>query len=347
MLFSRMPTALSIATTLLAGLCVSGCNQGNVGVDGATQESAGERTSLDPEQMQTFSQEAISLKTKYPDLRDYDVEIRGLFARYGLKAPASVSEAFSPLVPDLAPDPDFSTEGTAAAAKTAALATVWKKVKAFDITYPHALVAGFDLPNGEVMTAWTNQIDATLDPYLVAFYAPSGRWDMDAINIIALDDDGLGYPNASITWRNNTGATQHVFMIAFGYSASTSGRGKLKFRTTSAGPISTRTGKINAYRTYANNNVLTAGCSGPFASRLELKRLEGGFYGTGIIGVNPSTMKGANIWDFNTVANFSEVLTPTGGNFVMPYLQHLDGDTYPNGNHYSGWQEDKYTCTVF
>lgn len=347
MRFSRLSTALSLSTALLAGFSVSGCNYGKINTDDAAPISAGEANRLNPEQSRTFAKEAIAMKSRYPDPQEYDNGIRGLFARYHLPVPAPRGNAFSPLIPDILPDPIASGNGQPVAAKTAALAAIWKKVKSFDITFPYALLEVIDLPNNAVMSAWTAQIDATVDPYLVAFYAPGGDWNMGTVNIIALDDDGAGFPNAYMTWRNNTGSTQEVILLAFGYSASTSGRAQLNTTSASGGPISTITGTIAAYRTFDNDNISTTGCTGPGASRLEFKRLDpnSGFYGTGLLGVNRSTMTGVSIWELNDMrVNFNEVLAPTGGNFVIPYLRNEDGMTYPFGNHYGGWQEDKYSC---
>jgi hypothetical protein len=345
----RSLSTLSLTLGLAAGLMATGCDRAESPAPAAPQQ---EQPALTPQQQAAFTKEAMAIKAEYNDpaaafnQKAFDAAMIELMQRYHLPVPKAAQEAWSPLVPEYVPE-SGSAELAGALGKEAALTTVWKKVKALDITFPYAQVAVFKVKNTDVMTTWTVGIDPSVDPYLVAFYSTSGRWDRDAIKVIALNDDGHGFPNASIQWGNNTGADRMVALVAFGFSATTTGRSQLKYISTSGGPITTITGRIATSRVFSNNNVITAGCSGPFATRLEEKRISGGRYGTGILGVDVAQMKGANIFDRDTTVDLGFVLKPSGGNFVLPYLEDFDGKTYPNGNHYNGWQEDRYTCDVF
>jgi hypothetical protein len=336
--------ALTLSFSLAAGLLVTRCDPGVAPAPAAPQKETGAGPAvLSPEKQADFVKEVMTLKSTTPDPSEYDRAARELFARYGIAAPAT-QEAWHPLVPDLAssasPEP-----GATGLAKNAALTTVWKKVKSLDINFPFVVMNQVDVENNDIVTAWTGRLEASADPFLVAFYMPSGSLKNGPIQVIGLDDDSQGNLNSRIQWQNNTGETQHVFVVAFAYGPAFTGRVRLKIATAMGTVI--RTGRIAASRVFANNSAFTTGCHGPFNTRLELQLVSGGFYGTGILGVDVVKMQGANVWDIPATAYMGFVLTPIGLNFVLPYLQDLDGNTYDNGNHYFGYQEDQYTCDVF
>jgi hypothetical protein len=167
---------------------------------------------------------------------------------------------------------------------------------------------------------------------------------MYAVKLIGYDDDSNGDRNAAIRWTNNTGSTQVVEIVAFAYNQYTTGLTYLSHFINGVN-VQTVKGTISAIPTESNLAVDAGNCDGPIRSRLRLRRLSGGGYGTSLLAIDAVNNRGGIIKDtpLSTTLNLGEVLTEGQGNFVLAYLPNVEGDTFGT-NRYYGWQEDQYSC---
>jgi hypothetical protein len=345
-LLQRM-TALAVALTFMA------CNRPDTGSTAVEPGKApvSEPGGLAPADRAAFEKEAIEIKARFPEDDGFAAAMHDLMARYRLPMPALPVTSEGPMNGVGLPgkgglDEAGEAAGGEALAKSAANVYLWKSVKEFNISYPYAVVGSREVAankNLGIFTTTANQ-DLSVDAVLVAFYRTSGTDAAYKIKVVGYDDDSNGGRDALILWTNNTGATQVVEFVTFAYNKYTTGPIQVGHYINGVN-VQWVEGAISATRTTANLAVDATNCNGPLRSRLRLRRLSGGGYGTGLLAINVAGGRGGIIKDtpLSTTLDLGEKLTVGGGNFVMAFLPNVTGDVF-GANKYYGYQEDQYFC---
>jgi hypothetical protein len=348
----RFNTAFSglACTALILAQGLIGCNsQDKPGPSqGPVQDTEGDAWT--PARKSDYVAQVTQLKSRVSDPSEYETELARLQSRFGLapKSPAGTAASA-----EAAPG-QGSRGGLAKAAADDSVGFSWTTVKSVDIFYPLAMVATFTVQNGAKMSAYTDRISAACDPYMVAFYSGSGDPDRaGAVRIIGLSDDEGGNLNSRIDWTNTTGAARKVKVIVLAYNGNSFGATNLEYKTASNAIPLVSKGYLTATRIFSNMALPPDACNGgPVDTRITLQWISGGGYigyGTGLLGVNTSTLTGLHVYNRDASAGFdfgleNQALKANGRNFLLPYLENRDGYVYDNGNHWLGTQVDKLQC---
>lgn len=341
-MFRRFLSFRILSSLMAAALGFTACDPSSQEPTAAKTE--GDSPSLTPERLAAYDAETERIKARLSDPAEIDGALRELNTRFGIPNPVSHASFAEPA----------ASAASGKALSKAATAVLYLRVKDLDVTYPFATAAQVEVPNGTTVTATTNRIDASLDPYLVAYYNPSmpfgEPWDdytsHHSVAIAGLNDDGAGNLNSKIVWTNNTGDTRMVYFVTFAYSSSRVGRGQTKYVVSDGSNDAVLSSRVTATRVFANTNSVPAGCTSNGRSRIGLTKLSGPeyVYGAGLLAVNTSSRIGANIWDRDALVSMPTQIRPDNG-WVLPYLQNEIGKDDPEPNHYSAIQDDLFTCS--
>lgn len=338
-------------TSLILANALIGCDPADQAVpsQAPAQEPGGD--ALTPDQNSAYVSQVMELKSQVEDPARLESELARLQSRFGIRS----GSAFGASVGRTgATGPGATLALPKAAASGDEIRYEFYTAKSGEITFPYAMVKTLTVQNGAQMTVVTDRSSAGTDPYMMAFYSEFGDPDrVGVIRIIGLDDDGAGNLNSKIVWKNATGAAQKVKVIVFAYNSSSTGPCRLEYRNSAAAIPIVISGTLRATRDFATAANPGACNLGPMDTRITLKRISGGGYigyGTGLLGVNVTTRNGLHVYNKDASADFglgwdtNQALKPDGRNFILPYLENLDGYGYPNGNSWGITQTDKYMC---
>jgi hypothetical protein len=348
MLKTKSPLPAVLALGLASGLMLAACQapETNPSAVDAPPASASGRAELSPSEREAFEKEAVAVKARFQDEAAFGTAMEELSARYGLAIPAAPRASLSPAVTGDFPIGDAPAPEDQALGKTAASVFVWKTAKNVEVSLPFALYHLIEVPVNQTLVLYTEQVSALVDPFLVAYYRTSGTNASEAYNvqIVGLDDDGHGGRNSEIVWKNTTGAVRLVEVIAFAYNSYTTGDARLRYSSFAGGGFGSVSGRLITTRITGNLPVNTSGCTGGARySRIILQKLEGIRQGSGLLGVNMSTMRGGNVRDFDAGISMLDPIPASDGSFMLPYLKHVPGTIYGNSR-YLATQNDRYLC---
>jgi hypothetical protein len=168
--------------------------------------------------------------------------------------------------------------------------------------------------------------NAAVDPYLVAFYQEAKTLKPYAypIKVVGVNNDWDASKNARIQWVNTTGAAKTVTVVAFAAAGTPAGFGTLTIRTLDgiyASNFSQTRGAFGGALQKTALPVNTSGCTGPAVSRITLKNLTGGGYGSTLLAINTEAMNGAYLWEQNATVTLSNPIPLTGESFLLGTLR--------------------------
>jgi hypothetical protein len=261
-----------------------------------------------------YDLEIMALKQKNLDGEALEAAIRAVQARHGL-----------------VPEPSQKMVGPAGAKplpleKEAAFLAI-QVVKSFEFELPFAMQEDFVVQPNAVLEAWTARSPgSTVDPYLVAFYttnAAQGNAKYTFYLAAANDDQAVGDLNPRILWKNTTGVSKTVRIMAFAYNFNSGGEATLIVRNN--GIAWHETGIMRGQTQYTNNvgGGVPAGCSLTGKDRIALTRQEGGGFQNGVIAVNLVTKKGGYLHegaaDYQTLDLLDVINSGSSNGFLMGF----------------------------
>jgi hypothetical protein len=299
-----------------------------------------------PVEITAMDREISALKSRVSDPAALEPEYRAILSRNGYAVPAPDHAApMGPVSPA-----DQAEAAGAPLAKTAAVYTAWKTVKDFDFGIALAFHHEVVVANNATITVYANRASSPTDPVLVAYYRTSGNAASIAYRIKAVafnDDRGDGTRNAKITWKNTTGSPVILEIMAYAYSSATTGGMHITVLLPNSGENFSV--PVYAYPEYYNSQGPFSNCNPAEATRIQLKRLTGGGFWSGVLALNYGTARGGLILenggdDIQTL-NLSDVITNDPGNFLMGVMLDTDELVYER-TWFKGIQQDKHTCTL-
>jgi hypothetical protein len=324
---------LLVAPAIALSLALCACDP-----SGDTPDAAVPSSEFSP-----MDREITALKGRESDPARLDAEYRGILSSHGYEVPAPALPA--PLGPVSVEEPEPAAEGPLA--KASAFVITWKTVKDFPFNYAFAYLHKVSVANNATVTATANRVSAPTDPVLVAYYKTGGTATAYTIRAVYYNDDrGDGSLNSYITWKNTTGATVNLEIMAYAYSSASTGQMKLTF----TGPgAKTVTANVLAYPELFNSNPGPfPDCGFPQATQIQLKRRVGGGFQSGLLALNRGAMRGGYIQesgdDLQTLF-LDDVLTNGSGSFMLGVMLDTDEPVYESTG-FQGIQKDKYLCTL-
>jgi hypothetical protein len=346
-------SVLQRMTTLAVALAFMACDRPDSGstVVEPAEAPVSNPGGMAPADRAAFEKEAIDIKARFQDEDRFAEAMHDLLTRYRLPVPALLEAAAGPMDGAGWPGKEFldkagETAGGEGLAKSAANVYLWKTAKDFNITKPYAILGSREVAANKEWGIYTTtaNLDPMVDAVLVAFYRSSGTDAAYKIKLVGYDDDSNGGRDASIIWKNNTGSTKVVEFVAFAYNTYTTGPIQVGNYINGTN-VQWLKGTISANRNSSNLAVNTTNCNGPIRTRLRLRRVSGGGYGTSLLAINAVGGRGGIIKDtpLSTTLDLGEPLAVGGGNFVMAFLPNVEGDVFGT-NKYYGWQDDQYFC---
>lgn len=218
---SMNPLALKMALGLSLTMLFSACDRNENGEALKTPTSEGAAGSAGGE---GFARELLALKAQNGGRGVSDEAITALLSKYGLPNPM--------LDAHRAEQADPGLEEAKALPKSAA-SSVYVPMRKANLNLNMTLYSGATVPAGVRMEAWTARTadNQSVDPVLIAYYKIGNDAIGSTIRVVAMNDDFEGGLDPRISWVNNTGATSQIEIIAYGFSAGTSGMGTLKVKT--------------------------------------------------------------------------------------------------------------------
>ena len=306
-----------------------------------------------------YIQDVLALKAQKLSRAETEAGILALQKRYGIATPAAALAPDAglqtdPVLPEPIPGTEEKRTAPAGLGKAAAVTTVYKTKKSFNFGNARVILHSVNVPAGGYFQSWVEPDinHPEVDPVAVAYYkTPGSSGDVYTFIVAGVSDDSVDL-EPSLLWSNQTGVSQKVTVVAFAYSASTSGPGTLVILPTNTDRFD-YPGWVGGTQVYYNTaNPLTTGCHGPFLSRITLKRLTGSASTRGMLAVNEVTRRGGYILNQNASLNLADVL-PEGNvevqwnpSFVLGFSLAGNYDTFPVTT-FNAVQADQYTCDVF
>jgi len=321
-------------TSLMAAaglaLTLSACDSG---------ESPATAAAADPVQdeaarQQAFEKDVAALKAREQDPAKFGLGVQEALLRHGYP----VSEAAQP---------HYGLDGVAAALHPAeaalgkADATTQFNTVRWDTCFA-APDAAISVPAGSTVEAWTTH-SGKEDPMLVGFYQTSGaEGDLRyTTRDIGVGDDENGNLDAYLSWQNNTGAGQTIYLVAFAYNDQLGGSAKISYRLV-GGKTRAVTRTMRASQARLNFSAPTpSGCTGPIASLLNLTRQRGAVDNFAVLAVNRQTHRGGFLVAAAGTLLLEDILPRDQYSFILGWT-NLGTPTPSSG--YFGLQIDAYSC---
>ena len=330
MKINRTYSACMLASAAIA-LALTACNNGDrpdsVGTAAPGQDAAAKQFA--------YQKEIADLKAKAQDPAKEDLAIRETLLRYGYPIPEAAQPHYG--MPDAALNPIPQGAGLA---KTAGTISKFFIIK--EATFGYVPRVDVTVPANSTVEAWTTH-PGKEDPMLVGFYRASDLGNNRyTIREVGVGDDENGGLDAKITWKNTTGSSRLVSLVAFAYNSSLTGSATLNYRI-NAGLTKKKAFQMDAAKVTGSNPIsVPAGCTGPTMSLLNMYKVWGQLSEYALLGVNRNTHRGG--WSFvNPDLTLLEDIMPRDAfSFILAYKLPTGSVFEESG--YRANQTDAYSC---
>jgi hypothetical protein len=328
-----------LAFAALVGACLFACNSPS-----ETVVSTGNPDPV-PETGNGFDRSALAIKASSYTVKEKTAAMEALASRYGIILAPQGKPALDPELPEA------DGPGPGALAKSAAVSQ-WSSVKWATSGNNFALYDERTVLNNQTLSVWTTRPDgSTADPFIVGTYTTFRADFGDALllQVVGLNDDDAN-PNTNtldsrFVWKNTTGSTKQIQLVAFPFSPQFSGT--VTLNSLVGGVSQSISDDMEGFAIYENNIAPPPGCRGLGHERLKLTTEEvGDFLYIGMI-VNAQTMTGARIINGGLLTSQTISLptpTPNGyPNFTLAFAGAKNLGGRPAGR-VAAKQQEQYSC---